>query len=123
MSRVAKRGIIEVPHRGIESVKNMNYNNHPKPPGALDEVWSFGTGHHKWLIEEHEIDNVKHLHFVPKIPYMLMRHPIPKWNGVGGLSTIWQGGIPWTVLYDIDEPTVDMDYARFRATNRKFWES
>jgi SAM-dependent methyltransferase len=118
ISRVAKRGIIEVPFRGPESVKNLHYNGYEKPPGALDEVWCFGTEHHKWLCEE--IDGV--LHFTFKNQMHLMRHPIPKWTGRGGIRFQWEGSVPFQIHYDMDQAKMDQNYARFRNDNRESWE-
>lgn len=119
MQRVAKRGVIEVPHRGVESLKNLHYNGKPKPSYAMPEVWHFGVGHHKWLIEQHG-ENM--LLFTPKIQYMLMRHPIPKWNGPGGITFYWKDGFKFGLMYDIDEQVVDQNFMDFRERNRQFWE-
>ena len=119
MQRIAKRGVIEVPHRGIESLKNMHYNGYSKPHYAMPEVWHFGTGHHKWLIEQYGDDM---LLFTPKIQYMLMRHPIPKWNGPGGITFYWKDSFQYGLLYDIDEQTVDENFKSFRERNRQYWE-
>jgi len=117
MSRVAKRGIIEVPHRGAESIVN-NFYNQFRHGFSMPNIYHFGTGHHKWLIEE--IDN--HLIFTIKVHYMLMRYPIPKWNGQCGITFRWQDSIPYGILYDIDELVLDDNYEAFRENNRRFWE-
>lgn len=117
MSRIAKRGIVEVPHRGPESLKNLHYNGYPKPSYSYDEVWCFGTEHHKWLIEE--IDGV--LHFTFKNQMNLMRHPIPQWNGPGGIRFKWENDIPFRILYDIDQKTTDENYRLFREKNEQYW--
>jgi len=117
MSRVAKRGIIEVPHRGPESVRNDHYNSY-KPACAMSEVWHFGVGHHKWLIEERQ----GVLSFVPKIQYMLMNYPIPQWRGIGGIRFQWEDYIPYDILYDIEEGDIMQNYERFRNENEQFWQ-
>lgn len=117
MQRIAKKGVIEVPHRGPESLKNTHYDGYPKPEGAMDEVWHFGTGHHKWLIEK--IDGK--LQFVPKIQFMLMRHYIPKWTGPGGVSVFWEDKIDYTIMYDVYERTMEQDYRSFRERNKEYW--
>jgi hypothetical protein len=117
MQRVAKRGVIEVPHRGPESLKNLYYNTFPKPAYAMDEVWHFGTGHHKWLIEE--LDGK--LVFTPKIQYMLMRHPIPQWSGPGGITYFWNGNIDFVLYYDVFEEEMDRNYSEFRSRSSEHW--
>ena len=121
MTRVGKRGVIEVPHRGVESLKNTRYNSQPKPDYAYEEVWHFGVGHHKWLIEE----KGDALVFTPKIQYMLMRHPIPKWTGPGGITYFWDKykthPLKAFMCYDINEDAVDKNYCSFRRENEKYW--
>lgn len=117
MSRVAKRGIIEMPHRGPESLINRYYDK-DKPDCAMDDVWHFGVGHHKWLFEE--IDDG--LHAVPKIQYLLMYYPIPGWRGDHGIRYIWRDNIKCSMIYDIDENVMAADYRRFREDNRQYWE-
>jgi SAM-dependent methyltransferase len=116
MSRVAKRGIIEAPHRGPESLRNDSYNK-TKPDCALDEVWHFGVGHHKWLIEE--LDDM--ICFTPKVQYLLMKYPIPRWNGPKGVTFKWEGKIPYGLLYDIDESAMELNYWQFRERSQEFW--
>lgn len=121
MIRVAKRGVIEVPHRGAESVKGIFhkfYNGEDKPDCAWPEVFNFGQGHHKWLIEE--IDG--RLIFVPKIYYMLMLFPIPKWTGPGGITFYWENSFNRTVHYDTSENSMVLNYAEFRERNKQYWE-
>lgn len=118
MQRVAKRGIIEVPHRGVESLKNTHYNGYTKPDYSMPEVWHFGVGHHKWLIDVRD----GALFFVPKIQYMLMRHPIPQWNGTSNIRFQWDDTINFNVLYDIHEHVIDSDYAKFRSDNERYWK-
>lgn len=118
ISRISKRGIIEVPHRGPESLKNLHYDGYPKHTHSLDPVWCYGTEHHKWLIEE--INGV--LHFTVKNQMHLMRNPIPKWTGPTGVRFQWQGSIPFEIHYDIDQSQMDQNYLDFRDRSRKFWE-
>jgi hypothetical protein len=108
MSRIARRGVIEVPHRGPESVK------HERDSGAF----TFGAGHHKWLIED--IDGV--LTFTPKIYYMLMEHPIPQWNGPRGVDMNWYGEVPFQINFDIFESHMIENYKKFREDNKEFWQ-
>jgi ubiquinone/menaquinone biosynthesis C-methylase UbiE len=117
MSRVAKRGIIEVPHRGPESLKNKHYNS-KRFDFSMDEVWHFGTGHHKWLFEEQE----GILTLVPKIQFLLMRYPIPSWQGQGGINFQWKDQINYALMYDIDENAIEYNYATFRETSKGYWE-
>jgi hypothetical protein len=115
MSRIAKRGVIEVPHRGKESVKQM----HPEwetPDGSVP--YTYGSGHHKWLIE---VVNDK-IVFTPKLYYMLMRYPIPKWTGPNGLSYIWKDKINFEVVFDIHDHTIVSNYASFRNRSEAFWK-
>ena len=116
MQRVAKRGIIESPHRGVESTKH--FYNHLKEDGSLEEIWHFGVGHHKWLIET--IDD--YITFVPKIQYMLMIHPIPKWTGPGGIEYIWNTDIKAKIMYDIEEEPISENYRKFKRDNKQYWE-
>ena len=101
MSRVAKRGIIQVPHRGPESVKQFWSLDH--------SVWTFGAGHHKWLIEE--IDN--ELNFTVKRYDLLMKYPIEKWKGPGGITLTWENEIPHKIIYDIDDDKINENYRKF----------
>lgn len=117
MQRVAKRGVIEVPHRGSESLKNTHYDGFEKPAYAMDEVWNFGVGHHKWLIEE--LNGT--LTFTPKIQYMLMRHPIPQWNGPGGITFFWDKTIDCRVYYDVLETEMEKNYHDFRVRSAEHW--
>lgn len=121
MSRVARRGIIEIPHRGAESVKQ------PKKDGA----WCFGLSHHKWLIEKRTtlakggVPN-EFLFFVPKIQLRLMRWPIPKWTGPLNIQYQWADEICFEMFYDnhdhgIMHDEANNDFARFREENRKYW--
>jgi ubiquinone/menaquinone biosynthesis C-methylase UbiE len=110
MSRIAKRGVIEVPHRGPESLKNSHYNGMLRESYSMDEVWHFGTGHHKWLFEK--VNGI--LRGVPKIQFLLMRHPITHWNGPSHIQLLWNNEIPFQIVYDIDEEYMNLDYARFR---------
>lgn len=115
MSRVGKRGIIESPHRGPESVKSMM----PAYKGSGEEIpFCFGAYHHKWLIEL--IDNT--LVFTPKNYLFLMRHPIPKWTGPGGVNIAWYNNIPFRVNLDIHEQSFDENYKKFKEDNKKYWE-
>lgn len=118
MSRVAKRGIIEVPHRGPESVKSV----HP------DGAWCFGLSHHKWLIEEREDAGGKFLLFVPKTQLRLMRWPIPRWNGPTGIHYVWENEIRFHMFYDnhdhgIMHADANNDFARFQEESRQYWEN
>jgi len=118
MSRVAKRGIIEVPHRGPESVRQN------KPDGA----WCFGLSHHKWLIEKRTDDKGEFLFFVPKIQLRLMRWPIPKWTGPLNIQYQWENEIRFEMFYDnhdhgIMHDEANNDFARFKNENREHWES
>jgi len=117
MSRVAKRGIIEVPHRGVESLKNKHYNN-TRFDYSMEEVWHFGTGHHKWLFEEQN----DMLTFVPKIQFLLMRYPIPDWCGPRGIRFQWQDRINYGLMYDIDEHAIEANYADFRERSERYWK-
>jgi hypothetical protein len=117
MQRVAKRGIIQSPHRGPESLKNTYYECR-RQPHSMDEIWHFGTEHHKWLIEEKD----GYLWFTPKVQYMLMVHPIPQWRGPGGIDHMWENNIKAKVFYDIDEFGTLDNYKIFREDNRQFWE-
>lgn len=119
ISRVAKRGLIEVPHRGPESLKNTHYNGYPKPDGAMEEIWCFGTEHHKWLIEEK--DGV--LHFTFKNQMHLMRHTIPHWTGPGGIKFLWKDTIPYVMHYDMDQRMMTLNYSQFKEQNRQYWSS
>lgn len=101
MSRVAKRGIIEVPHRGAESIKFFWAPDH--------SVWTFGANHHKWLIEE--IDDK--LNFTIKRYDLLMKYPIEKWNGPGGIRFQWENEIPHNIIYDINDSVIDSNYNKF----------
>lgn len=107
ISRVAKRGVIEVPHRGAESIPHKTANG---------LCW-FGTGHHRWLIEE--IDG--QLVFVPKRADMLCRHPIPKWTGPGGIHMTWEHEIPAKVMMDIFDDQINANYRDFKERSREFW--
>ncbi len=118
MSRVAKRGVIECPHRGPESLVNNYYDSLPKPEYSLDNVWCFGTEHHKWLIE---IIKDK-LCFTIKNPVYLMWHPVPKWNGPGGIKYIWHDKIDYLLMYDISPLNMHQNYADFRERNKQYWE-
>jgi len=119
MQRVAKRGIIEVPHRGIESLKSSfpaedAYRNLEVPK---ENIWCYGTAHHKWLIEE---DNG--LIFTIKCHYRLSKWPIPKWNGPTGVHFIWKDNFNFVVNYDIINSVIDKNYRDFKYNNRKYWE-
>jgi hypothetical protein len=119
MNRVAKRGIIEVPHRGPESVKTSYNDMVDKPPYAQDaDVWCYGTEHHKWLIEH--IDG--ELRFIYKNPIYLMMHPIPKWCGQTGIRYQWKGMIRGGIAYDIDPRLMHQNYFEFRERTREFWD-
>ncbi len=107
MERVAKRGIIEVPHRGAESIKIHH----------SDTVWSYGSGHHRWLIDEY---NDK-LRFAPKRYDLLMENPIPKWNGPSGVHWVWHDKIDFFVELDVRVTDARKSYAAFREDNRKYW--
>jgi SAM-dependent methyltransferase len=119
MSRVAKRGIIDVPHRGPESLMNTHYDGYPKPSYAMSPVWCFGTEHHKWLIEE--IDGV--LCLVVKNQRALSMYPIPEWRGPSHVSFAWENSIPHETLYDVDMDVINRNYQDFRDNNREFWSS
>lgn len=108
ISRVAKRGVIEVPHRGAESV----------PHRTDDGLCWFGTNHHKWLIED--IDGT--LMFIPKRADMLCRFTIPKWIGPGGIHIMWQNEIPAKILPDIHEELVALNYVDFKQRTEEFWK-
>jgi SAM-dependent methyltransferase len=119
MSRVAKRGIIEVPHRGSESLRVSQNHIVQKPNYSSDvDVWCYGTEHHKWLIEvvNHE------LFFTVKNMIYLMMHPIPQWRGQGGIRFQWANSIPYKIMYDIDPRSMHRNYHDFRERNRQYWE-
>lgn len=118
MARVCKRGIIEVPHRGPESIKNTYSLHGKKPDWAMDETWCFGTEHHKWLIEV--IDNK--LIFTVKNYLHLMYNPIPQWKGPGGIRFVWHDTIPHNVMYDIHPESMFANYQDFRERSRCYWE-
>lgn len=107
MSRVAKRGVIEVPHRGKESLKN-NYE---------ENIWCFGTEHHKWLIEI--ID--KYICFTIKNSIYLMYHPIPRWNGPDNIKYLWNDKIDYLLMYDICPKNMHDNYTDFRERNKEYW--
>jgi len=106
MSRVAKRGIIEVPHRGPESIKQFWAPDH--------SVWTFGANHHKWLIEE--IDD--QLSFTIKRYDLLMKYPISSWNGPGGIRFQWENEIPHVINYDIHDNVINENYSTFYEVNK-----
>jgi hypothetical protein len=109
MSRVAKRGIIEIPHRGAESVKFFWNNDH--------SVWTFGANHHKWMIEEYG----DKLRFTPKRYDLLMKYPIPKWTGPGGVHWKWEGQIDFDMQYDVHDAVIDANYREFQQQNKEYW--
>ena len=115
MKRIAKRGIIESPYRGYESVPQLH--NAYKVEGSMD-IFSFGCSHHKWLIED---INGK-LVFTPKIYYYLMKYPIPKWTGEGQIHFLWNDSYEFELNLDIFEHFIDENYRVFRENNRRFWE-
>ena len=118
MSRVAKRGIIECPHRGMESLRVSQNSLVQKPVYSSDvDVWCYGTEHHKWLIE-----NVNgELFFTVKNMVYLALHPIPKWTGDNQVRFVWHDRIPHKVFYDIDPRSMHMNYHDFRERNRMYW--
>jgi ubiquinone/menaquinone biosynthesis C-methylase UbiE len=118
MSRVAKRGIIECPHRGPESLVSTSYNSLPKPPYSRNDVWCFGTEHHKWLIEE--ID--QYLCFTIKSQIYLMYHPIPKWTGPTQIQYLWKDKIDYLLMYDISPYNMHANYSNFREKYKQYWE-
>lgn len=119
MSRVAKRGIIECPHRGPESLRISQNNLVQKPDYSQDvDVWCYGSEHHKWLVEV--IDDK--LIFTIKNMIYLMMHPIPQWRGETGISFKWEGTIPCGVMYDIDPRSMHYNYYDFRERNRPHWD-
>jgi ubiquinone/menaquinone biosynthesis C-methylase UbiE len=117
ISRVAKRGIIEVPHRGPESVKTMHYDGYPKPVWAEPEVWCYGTEHHKWLVEEKS----GVLHFTFKNQMQLMRNPVPNWSGPTNIRFLWKESIPYEIHYDMDQSATETNYRNFRLENSEYW--
>jgi SAM-dependent methyltransferase len=118
ISRVAKRGVIECPHRGPESVKT-SYNDYvDKPPYAESvDVWCYGTEHHKWLVEN--ISGT--LKFRPKNMIYLMMHNIPKWTGPTGVTFYWKDNIQYDIAYDIDPRFMHEDYFLFRERTKQYW--
>lgn len=89
--RVAKRGYIETPHRGLES--NFSLSSHM---GMFP-----GWGHHRWMFEDIGNSTIK---VVPKF-WQLMRHEaeqIVVWNGPTSFSFYWEGTFQWYNAESID---------------------
>lgn len=105
MQRVARRGVIECPHRGKESLKNY-YSNEEREAG----VFSLGASHHKWLIEV--LNGV--MHFTPKVFRLLMKYPIAEWSGPGGATIYWDDKIPFQVNLDVFDHEIMKNYADFQ---------
>ena len=81
MRRVARRGYIETPHRGLESSFAVSAHQGGYP----------GWGHHRWMFE---VVNARRFRVVPKT-WQLLRHDARKvvhWSGPSLFEFFWEGG-------------------------------
>lgn len=112
MSRVAKRGYIATPSRGVD-MEFSHYNLTDWLTGARRQP---GHSHHHWFFE----NKSDQLYVVPKIYPLLYtgEFQITNWTGEEESSLFWKDKINYEVLGSIDTHGIIKEYRKFMAANK-----
>ncbi len=112
MSRVARRGFIATPTRGID-MKFSHFNLTDWRTGPRRQP---GLSHHHWFVE----NKAEILNFVPKIYPILYTQEffVTDWLGEDECQYFWKNEIKYQVFSSIDTHALIKEYRRFMAESK-----